>query len=177
MKQSEKIVRLVERGIQERDAGIAVDVAAIEIVTDEMTSEEFFEVGLIAHAASVETPLEAMNDILPATLGVYIHLVEKGFDYPLESVLFIGLPEEEPVPLLGYRTAVQWVREHIHGNLTLEQLCWMAFETAEQPDDYETAADNWVPEYPLDWRDVNPPDEIGPGREFDQWAGDLEEAN
>lgn len=49
------------------------------------------------------------------------------------------------------------------------QLLAMVYDTVHVPESIEDSED-WVPEYDLDWRNVDDPEEIGAGVDFEYWS-------
>ena len=165
---------LFSKQIENTPSDIEVSVLEVAIVTDEKTNEEFFEVALGAHALEADDPMELLQAAAAPVVSTYAELVERGFDYPLETVVFLGAESFPTLPVLAFRASVMWVREHIHGNYTLEQLLALVYDTVHGPENMEDAEDDWVPEFGLDWRSVDDPDDIGAGVTFEHWTSGKE---
>jgi hypothetical protein len=166
-----EIKHLLEEQIETADRAATrggVTVEGVAMTTDAETNEEFLNVVALASPNQFDDPVAIRSAVLSVLLSAYVPLVEAGFEYPLEAVVFLAVPD--PPPVLATRTAVVWAREHIEDNLTLEQLLALVFETTQQPDDPETARDDWVPEYDLDWRQVDDPEPFGADVEYEYWS-------
>lgn len=154
-----------------------VQLAAMEMTDDEETGEQFLNViALITdNSEDVLRPDPVREMAVPPAVSIYVRLAaEHGFDYPMELVVYGDMTPavQATLPLMGFRCAVTWAREHRHGNLSLEQLSELVFQTQTAPEDVEAAADGWVPEYPLDWRDKEPrdADEYPASVDYEYWT-------
>lgn len=159
-----------------------MQLGAMEMTDDEETGEQFLDVvALITDSSSdVLQPDVIRQMVVPPALSIYVRLVaEHGFDYPLELLAYGDMSPALPgtLPLMSYRCAVTWAREHFHGNLSLEQLTELVYQTQNAPGDIEAAASEWVPEYPRDWRqkEPRPAEEYPANVEYDYWtSGSVE---
>lgn len=170
--QAEALRKLFSRQIENTspEAEVDVEVVKVAIVTDEKTNEEFLEVALAASALDADDPMAVWQSAAAPLVSTYAELVKHGFDYPLETVVYLAAPSFPTLPGLAFRASVMWVREHIHGNYTLEQLLSLVYDTIHGPENIEDARDDWVPEFDPDWRNVDDPDEIGAGVSFEHWT-------
>lgn len=163
--------KIIDAALDEMDPNIGLEVGEMMIVDDEVTNEQFLGVILVfpptEDAAGPENVLKASASV---TAGAFAQLVNQGFDYPMEVVVYTHHPTKGLLPVLAFRVAVTWAREHIDGNYTLEQLLALVFDNVHGPEDIKDA-EGWVPEYDLDWRNVDEPEDVGAGVDYDYWSG------
>lgn len=159
-----------------------VQLGAMEMTDDEETGEQFLNVVALVTDTSEDVlkPEVVRNMVATPAISIYVPLVaEHGFDYPLELLVYVDMTPALPgsLPLMSYRCAVTWAREHAHGNLSLEQLLDVVLQTQTAPDDVETSTSGWVPEYPRDWRqkDPRPAEEYPASVDYEYWtSGSVE---
>jgi len=167
----DSITRVIEHYCEDSDGDLQLE--GLDIVTDQETNEEFLEVVV---STSAERPDKKSPQFYVRPLfQAYARLVvDANLDYPLEAVASVHVSgdRERRLPFGAFRTSVMWVREHAHGNLTLEQTLHLALQTLQQPASLQDAV-NWVPEYPDDWRQLEAPDAdtFPAGVSYDYWAG------
>lgn len=164
------------------DSEHPVQLGAMEMTDDEETGEQFLDVvALVTDTSEDVLQPDVVREMVAApAITIYVPLVaEHGFDYPLELIAYVDMTPALPgsLPLMSYRCAVTWAREHYHGNLSLEQLTELVYRTQNAPENAEEASNEWVPEYPMDWRQKEPrdADEYPASVDYEYWtSGSVE---
>lgn len=154
-----------------------VQLGAMEMTDDEETGEQFLDVVALVtdNSEDVLQPDVIREMVAAPAISIYVPLVaEHGFDYPLELIAYADMTPALPgtLPLMSFRCAVTWAREHFNGNLSLEQLTELVYQTQNAPADIEDASSEWVPEYPRDWRqkEPRPADEYPASVDYEYWT-------